>query len=302
MHDQAELVRGSGILGRPGDGVTIDEVEAAYASSSTANSAEEFRCSGCGVRVIAVITDPTRRGRKKSPSSYFRATPVSHKSSCRPQATLSTPTTAPTPPTKPANPNKATRPTAWDDAPDIGAGISTNGSTSSVWGTGPGAGTRTSTVGSGTSRSKSRRVERFAAEWKTMSSSARAVTELRASWNPGGTYGSAFLDLSTTSLADESPTRTAIYCGTIASIWKGKTGYILTLAERHMNGSELCVWVQNHVSASDPSGKRLWANLVAGTVQPGSLVFALGEFAINHRPTTSWYSLPVASGNHIWVS
>lgn len=64
---------------------------------------------------------------------------------------------------------------------------------------------------------------------------------------------------------------------------------------------ELSVWLQNITNTSGPSGTRLWDRLEAGLVSPGSEVFALGQFLINHRPTISWYSLPVTSGNFVWV-
>ncbi|ALV07716.1 hypothetical protein DES44_1202 [Roseateles depolymerans] len=301
MHDQATLVKGSGRVGAPGTEVTIEAVEAVYTSSSAANAAETFCCAGCGVSVIAVITDQTKIGRKKSPTSYFRATPVSHKPSCRPPTAVSKPTTASRPGTKPASPTKASLPTAWDDSPDTTTGPATKGGAGSTSGAGPGARSGTSMSGAGTSRSKSKRVERFAAEWKTMPPATRAATELLAGWNAGGTYDSAFFDLSAFLLAGASPTRTAIYRGTIANVRKGTSGYILTLVEKHKDGRELRVWVQNFVSTSGPAGVRLWNRLTAGSVLPGAEVFALGEFLINHRPTVAWYSLPITTGNHVWV-
>lgn len=284
MHDEAKLVKGSGKLAPSGDVVPIKKVERFYSSSSLAIAAETSCCSNsnCGVQVIAVITDRTKKYRKNSPSSYFRASPVSHQAGCKPTSNTTKTATVLPPGKKPASPTKAAFPTQWDDvsatAPRAGAN---SGSASARGGAGFGRGHGTSTVGSGASRSKSRRVERFASEWKVMTGSACAASELLASWNPGGTFASAFFDLASSSLAGTTPTQKLIFRGTVSKIHKGTTGYSLTLVEKHRDRNELVIWVQSLINTSGPSGTQLWDRLTSGVISVGAEVFALGEFVVN---------------------
>jgi len=305
MHDEAILTKGTGKIASTGSSVTIDAVEKIYTSSAAVKAAESFICADpkCGVTVIAVITQSTKPGRKKSPSSYFRASPNPHQKGCTRRPSGTTTASSPLTGSKPAKPTKGTAPTKWT-SPTASSGPSTTGTgarppTGATTGTGTGAGT--STTGTGTSSSSSSRVERFAKSWKSMAIATRSSTQLSAPWNAGGTYASAFVDLAVNVLANATHSPMRIYRGTIARIHHGASGYSLTLSQAHSTGRDLLVWVQNGVSSSNPSGIKLWARLAAGAVAVGTEVFALGQFGHNSRPTQSWYSLPVVDGHDIWI-
>lgn len=305
MHDEAILTRGTGRIASTGSSVTIDAVEKIYTSSAAVKAAEFFVCADpkCGVTVIAVITQSTKPGRKKSPSSYFRASPNPHRRGCTRRPSAVTTASPPLIGSKPAKPTKGTVPTKWKP-PTASPGPSTAGtgtppSTSATAGTGIGTGT--SATGTGTSSSSSSRVKHFAKSWKTMAPATLASTELSAPWNAGETYASAFMDLAVNVLASAAQSPIKIYRGTIARIHHGTTGYSLTLSQAHSTGKDLLVWVQNGVPSSCPSGAELWSRLTSGAVAVGTEVFALGQFDHNSRPHRVWYSLPVADGHDIWI-
>jgi hypothetical protein len=304
MHDEAILTKGTGKVAATGGTVTIEAVEKVYTSSAQAKANESFQCAdqNCSVSVIAVITQANKLGRKKSPSSYFRAASKPHKAGCTRKSTGATPPSRPQSGSKPASPTKGSAPTKWN-APITSAGTSTTGgATTPITPTsGTGTGTGISRSGAGTSNSSSSRIEKFALSWLAMTPTARASTQLSAPWNPGGSYASGFFDLAATTIANPATSPIRIYRGTIAIIHTGTTGYSLTLTQKDSTGTDLLVWVQNGVATSGPSGASLWGRLASGTVAIGTEVFALGQFGHNSRGSRVWYSLPVVSGNDMWI-
>ncbi len=305
MHDEAILTKGTGKIASTGSSVTIDAVEKVYKSSAAVKANESFKCAdpSCGITVIAVITQSVKPGRKKSPSSYFRAASKPHQPGCTRKPSGVTTVSPPLTGSNPANPIKGSVPTVWN-APTTPPGPTTTGTvatptTPPAAGAGTGAGT--STIGTGTSSSSSSRIEKFAKSWIAMSSATRTSTQLSAPWNPGGTYDSAFFDLAVNVLSSPNKSPMRIYRGTIARIYPGATGYSLGLSETHSTGIELVVWVQSGVQKSGPSGVNLWNRLNSKAVTVGMEVFALGQFDHEVRPTRAWYSLPVTDGRDVWI-
>jgi hypothetical protein len=304
MHDEAILTKGTGKIAATGSTVTIDAVEKVYTSSAQAKANESFQCAdqNCGVSVIAVITQANKLGRKKSPSSYFRAASKPHKTGCTRKSTGATPSSAPQTGSKPASPTKGSMPTKWNASIPAAGTPTTGGATTPIAPTtGMGTGTGISRSGAGTSNSSSSRIEKFALSWTAMTPTARASTQLSAPWNPGGSYASAFFDLGATSITNPATSPIRIYRGTIAKIHPGATGYSLTLTQKDRKGTDLLVWVQNGVATSGPSGVSLWGRLASGAVAVGSEVFALGQFGHNSRGSRVWYSIPAVNGNDMWI-
>jgi hypothetical protein len=145
------------------------------------------------------------------------------------------------------------------------------------------------------------RVEKFAEHWLGMTPSVRASTELNARWNPGGTFESAFWDLSASVLPYGNVSPKRIFRGTLREIQLGTTGYTLKLVERDSEDVELWVWLQAATQNSNASGRFLWERLQAGEVAIGSDVFALGEFMRTPRRNMEWHSLAIDNGYLIWV-
>lgn len=125
---------------------------------------------------------------------------------------------------------------------------------------------------------------------------------LKASWNPGGTYDSAFVGVDTGTVTDARPPE-RIYFGEIESVFHGRTGYILTLSTRHADGKMLRIWLQNVIATSQAPGPQLWAQLTSGEIREGMAVFALGEFveqaASGNQP--NYYSMPVTDAHRVWI-
>lgn len=302
MHDQAKLVNGTGKVAPVGAYVTIDKVELIYKTSAAANASESFQCSNpkCNVKVIAVITQLSKPGRKLSPSSYFRAWPKPHVAGCDRQPAGTTASSSASGTTKAASPTRTTVPTRW--VPPSGsstAAAATSTGTTRAGASSGGVG-QISASGNGTNTSSSSRVEVFSPIWKSMAPATRAGTAFGAPWNPGGSYDSAFHDLAAIPLAATAPSPVRIYRGTVSGVHLGRSGYSVTLVQRHADSRDLVFWVQNPVQHSNPSGKTAWARLVAG-LATGTEIFALGCFSEEVRPTRSWYSLPVNDGHDIWI-
>ena len=199
-------------------------------------------------------------------------------------------------------PVKAAAPTVWVDTP-AGPGASVAGPAGT--GTFPGGtttkGAKVTGPGSGTSVASTSLVERIARAYLAMTGAQLIATPLRAQWNPGGTYASAFNVPGPGTLSQSPQTSELVYVGEISSVYKGKTGYLLTLTYRHADGNELRIWLQNAVAAH-PAGQALWKKLQNGQIAPGMLAFALGSFI---RQTTSgaviFYSLPVVDARRVWI-
>jgi hypothetical protein len=301
-HQEATLATGHPLLGNAGGIVTIAKVEASFANSQSANNGIKYRCAGCNVLVSAVITASNKPGRKTSPASHFRASTVPHRKGCKKGVRTPGTPSAPLGGTRPANPTKAPYPTKWVSAPATAAQPPGGSGTGGALNPKPGAGTRGgfSTSGSGTSVSTSKLVEIFARAWLQMTTPKRQSAGLSAPWNPGGTYESAFFDLHQHTLSAVPLSPEHIFYGEVVKVHKGTSGYTLTLAQRHANGEELLIWVQNPTAHSGASGASLWSQLVAGGVV-GRKIFAKGTFLLEQRPTVTWYSLPVITGEDVWL-
>jgi hypothetical protein len=124
-HQEATLTGGNPQLGAAGTAVTITKVEQFFSDSHAANNGIGYRCSDCNVAVKAVITIPTRSGRKTSPSSYFRASrSCPHHAGCkRGMREVESPSRT-TGGTRPASPTKALHPTKWTASPLFASGTS----------------------------------------------------------------------------------------------------------------------------------------------------------------------------------
>lgn len=306
MHDEAILISGSGKVASPGSLVMIGSVERVYKFTGAVNGLERFKCADktCGVPVIAVIIQPKKHGRKKSPSSHFRASPMPHRPGCTRKASGVATSNLLGGGANPASPTKGPFPTKWTSPLKVTSISAASGPLSSgrTSNSASSTGNRRSRSGAGTSKSSSSRVERFASSWDAMTPTLRTSTELTAPWNPGGTYASAFRDLAMNPLGGKGPTPMRIYKGTATRVHRGSSGYLIWLSERHSNGEELVFWIQNGVETSGPSGAALWARLTANADVVGSAVFALGAFTREARRTRSWYSLPVREVLDIWLA
>lgn len=303
MHAEAILKKGSGKIAGTGSLVTIDAVEKVYKSSAAANAVETFICADgeCGVAVLAIITQRSKAGRKKSPSSYFRASPKPHRPGCTRRASGTATNTPAVTGSKSASPIKASVPSIWREA-ETSSGpktIDTSGSVSTHTKGGSSGGYLSS--GTGTNRRSSNSVEVFATYWKDMASSRRRSKQLTAGWNTGDTYESAFVNLISQPLAGSVPSRKKIYYGSISRIHSGTSGFSLTLSQTHSSGVELLIWVKKITEDSGSLGASLWKRLSHGGVALGSEVFALGQFDHNARGTRVWHALPIVDGHDIWI-
>lgn len=144
-------------------------------------------------------------------------------------------------------------------------------------------------------------MERIATAYVSMDGAELLATPLRASWNPGGTYQSAFEILTTGSLTGSPQTLEQVYLGEIQSIFKGVTGYVLTLTARHANGKDLRIWIQN-VAATSFGGAHLWRRLEQKKILPGQIVFALGKFSLQTTNSAAvFYSMPIIDARRLWI-
>lgn len=304
MHDEAILINGTGNIAPNGSTVTIDKVEKIYKSTAAAK-AETFICAdmNCKVAVIAVITQPTKPGRKTSPSSYFRAASVKHAAGCTRMAVPSLTNPTPSIGTKAAHPTKAAITTLWNSnrGPASGSALPTSTSLKALGPTVPLSSNKISSSGTGSSKRSTNNVKVVAMAWKSMSPSTRATTPFLANWNPGGTFTTGIWDLSHTTITQPVSSPNRIYRGTISKIHFGKSGYVLVLTEKHSLGRELWVWVKTAVQHSGPSGTSLWNRLTTGSVPLGSEIYALGQFAHNTKNTKNWYSLSVDDWHDICI-
>jgi hypothetical protein len=132
-----------------------------------------------------------------------------------------------------------------------------------------------------------------------MTDHGRRATRLRAPWNKGGTYDSAFFDLHQVTVQDNISTR--IFVGEIAELIHGTSGYTLVLSQRQTDGRPLWIWLRNSVRGSGSSGAMLFHQLDRKEVPQGSRIFALGRFELHDREAHSWHSLPIAHGDNIWI-
>ena len=145
-------------------------------------------------------------------------------------------------------------------------------------------------------------LERIARPYLTMTGPQLRATSLKASWNPGGTYDTAFLVPGPGTVSMSPETEELVYVGDIAAIYKGKSGFLLTLSVKHADGNDLRIWIQNSLASVAPGGPQLWDRLANGSITNGMIIFALGKFA---RQTTSgtlvYYSMPTVDPRRVWI-
>lgn len=308
MHDLAVLKSAHALLGPLGKVISISEVEKHFASSQLANTAS-FLCadSACGVKVTAVIVKPKKMGRKKSPSSYFKAR-GGHGAGCSRTANPASTYHAPAP-VQPASPVKAPYPTRWID-PTVAAPSSSGGIPAANANPGTGSSSRSgrSHSGTGQSQSSSQSTERYARSWMGMNSSERTQTPLIAPWNPAGTYHSAFEQLQTGSCNVLTPGTKRFFVGTIKSAKKFKTGYVISLHEQTSAKQNIEIWIKNAaLSPGSLAGQQLATELKALESQKypiaGRMVVALGEFDDHWISATKLVkSMPIEHYALTWIS
>lgn len=310
MHEVAILGNDDPNLGKAGKPVSIGAVEKVYKNSASAK-VNSYRCANerCGVNVVAVIPDINKPGRIKSPCAYFSAKPKSHIKGCSRQPVESEPKG--TPPDKQPEFNSARieAPTIWVDPNKALQTKGTDGQKEDSSNTGDGTTKSSDSSGlGGRSASRSQLVERFATAWRSMSIHERRNTPLSANWNSGGSYYSAFLPLRYYPKIDLTNRRERIVVGTLASIYKGESGYILTLEETDASGLELKFWIQNATFNAGTSGRELHGQLSSIEMNPGYYkgreVFVFGNFRKQHSKNRlrEWLSLSINRPSMIWIS
>jgi len=285
MHQQAILVSGSVTFAVPGAPVSIEDVEKHFGTTTAANAGMAYQCadSNCGVPVMAVITKPTKVGRKSSPGSYFRSKSSNpHKSGCtRQPVSPSTLSGSSATTVSPASPNRTTAPAVWVDPSStvIGSPASV-GAAGSSGSSSPGRRFTKGAGGSRTSQGSSQRVEAFAKYWLKMNAQAQKSAPLSAPWNPQGTYYSAFHVLAYHAAVDVLTVGQKIYVGMLKQVAKTGSDYVIALQEVNSDGRSLAVGVlSSALTVGAPGtalGSRLAALVKAPTITP---VFVFGAFS-----------------------
>lgn len=300
-HEVARLTKADPNLGPAGQVVSITKVVARYGSSKAANASARFICADCGVPVTAVVPAAHKAERARSPSAHFRAK-GSHKTGCtRLPRVLER--IGQTTRQMAGRPDQAKAPSVWEDPPATSSVASAAGT--AMLGSAllsPGApGAKVSHHGTSASVGHSYLVQRFAEAYLRMTGPEAKSAALSASWNPGGTYASAFTVLSQKK-PSVSPTPKQIYVGEIAKIHQGDSGFVLELVETHSDRTELRLWLKNELEHTAPAGPSLWSRLLGGQVTPKMIVFALGAFS---QQTSSkrgpYHSLPLIDARLTWI-
>lgn len=309
MHQQAILTTNHPTLGGVGTPVSIAALEQLFMDSVAANNGVGYKCADphCGVRVKAVITVLAKLTRKNSPASYFAAKGTSHVKGCtRMPKPSSVSTPLPTTGAGAANPNRSARPVIWIDPRKLATSTGGTPTVTSGGGAGVSSGGRgKSHSGGGTSRGRSQMVESYAIEWLTMTSYEKQSESFDASWNPGGTYFSAFHPIWFYKTTDVTTLGEKIFVGKFKSAMKVKTGYTITLAEKNSSGEELWIWVQSTAFTIGTAGQALEKLLIACVQTPsnyvGKQVFALERFTKQSSSSHNWASLPVVHPHMMWI-
>lgn len=301
-HEVAELASADGNLGPVGHVVSIAEVRQAYRSSRLANARTRYVCADCRVPVSAVLPLRNKVGRLRTPSDHFRAS-GQHANGCTrfPRVVLIGGTTANQ---MAARPVQGPVPVIWSNLPATTAVAPTQPQRSASAGTSApsAAGARVTQPGAGASVAHSYLVEKFAKAYLQMNGPQMASTPLQAPWNPGGTYSSGFVVLQNAGITGGPHIDDRIYVGEISRIHLGQTGFTIDLTERHKDGSELRLWLQNVLQHAHPGGAHLWSRLVSAQVTAKMLVFALGGFQKTTKAGGGhYYSMPVIDPRFIWV-
>lgn len=279
----------------PGQSLIISDLTKAYPNhTSESINYRGFACKDCGAPCLAVIPAKHKPGRQRSQRAYFRAE-SKHLERCntgkKKRAAVSTTATGS------SRSTVETCPTVWRAAPattstssiDAGGGKPAHGTTSSPINGGSGAGAGRSIRGSSL-------VEEFATHWLGMTSAERQTIALKAPWNAGGTYASAFHELAAGD--DLATIGIRIYVGTIASAKSVPSGWLL-IASVAGNALPVEFWVKSAALVTQP-GQKLAAKLA--NVSAGSSVFALGAFRRQNISKLHTFTLPVESHAEIWIS
>ena len=284
MHEQARLTVSNQSLGSAGTVINISVVASHYSTSAQANSAATFKCidQQCGVSVAAVITQKSKLGRKTSQRPYFRATPT-HAANCARAAiavqslAFAIPASART-----AAPNRNDFPSVWDD-PVSRPTKSANLNQTHVPQSSQAAGisTKTKSTGApGINAGHSKLLESFVLAWIKMTATDSKNAALKAPWNTGGTYYSAFKELSHSNLPAPVSCGTKIFVGTIAHIQRATTGWIFRLNEKFKSKLILEFFIPETVVGASPE---LLASLIGAEanmrLKKPVIVYALGFFA-----------------------
>lgn len=287
MHEEAILNSAHSVLGPLGKVITIGDVKAVFNSTTAANANESYRCADgkCGVALTAVIIVPKKIDRKTSPASHFRA-PSGHKSGCvRVASPTSQTPVQPANGSLPASPASFGFPVVWVDSLAASGNAKTHGANPALntpVGPGsPGSTRQRGTAGTGTSKSRSKVLSMFAAAWKGMNAATQKNTLLQAPWNTGGTYYSAFNNLSYAK-HDVLTLGTKIHVGTISSVTDTGTVYKILLAEKNgLNGEALILEVMKADLIAAAGAQLNTALALLSATPPATAMFAyvLGAFS-----------------------
>ena len=307
MHQIAVLDNDAPTLNkRKGDEVKIEELESHYKTSAAAK-VNKYKCANqnCGVFVTAVIPQKFKLDRQKSPSAYFTAKPVSHLPGCNRMPLAVKPGENGTGPLAPHS-SRGKVPTKWidpeqEDTTTGGGNSGGQNGGSTPRGINPNG--HTGGTGQNPSVSSSNRVERFASEWLNMGVRQRRATAFNAPWNPSGSYYSAFYPIKYFTKNDITTINKKIVVARIGSIFKGRSGYTITLKEKESSNLELKIWVQNITFTKGIKGKQLEDLLENNMSSKNIDIYALGEFLkqISSAGNKEWLSLIVTHPSSIWI-
>lgn len=306
MHEQATITSAGHPLGNPGYLVSISKVAEHYTTTAQANHGIAYVCADphCKIKVRAVIPLKTKPGRRTSPAPYFRG---KHIAGCTRKPLPETVTLPPAEGDKPAHPNRESAPAIWIDprlqAPATGGSTGDGSQTGNPGNAGLGG---FNGGGTGTSQRSSKIIENFASEWKSMTVYERQQTPLTAPWNLGGSYYDAFFPLHYYAKTPVDAMTETIFVGAFKSLLLGTSGYVITLVERHPDGRDLRIWIQNPTFNVQPGGAALQATLATLVKTPPQQpvqIYTLGTFSEQSAKNGNykWYSLIVTHPHLIWI-
>lgn len=276
-HDLAILTTGHPELGEAGEVISIDRVRDVLNAAPPGEIQVSFKCADCGVPVSPVLPLEFKRGRQRTPSPYFSATRTPHQEGCTRE-----PVDRPMEEQRPAG----DVPTAWDDpSPRVSAGELAKAN--------PLAGTRPEehAPGSATGQRRTRLVSDLAHAWLKLSEAERDHTDLKAHWNEGGTYQSAFFDLSSAKEIQAEAQGERVFVGHLKRVASGGRGPSIVLQEKEHSGEELRVWVLPAALQVGLKGAQLQRELDSLAKSPAARVFVLGKFQRKTKDSRSWLSL-----------
>ena len=294
MHEKARLVTPFPEIGKyAGDLVFITEVEAYFSSSATANTALKFECADtrCAVPVSARIIERVKLGRKKSPSSSFRASDRNRPHVCDRLPACGEPTDSFRDGMKPGHSVRGDIPHRWVDprkllVPQATTVVSNHNVEENSHSARLSDLNRT---GIGQSVSSSQLVRRFAIGWLNMSVQERKQEDLIAKWNLGGKYFTAFHPLWFQNSIE--PQCEKIYIGNVKQTTSYKSGIAIDLQEHSRTGCQLRIWIPNQYVESG----------INSILHLRGMVFILGCFSEPvDRGGVSTLSLEIEHPDFLW--